>query len=286
MNSLPVEQQSMEWVISFKTALEQLLYDVDRLALFVNTTCPLSDTVTLPDTIMPPETVTVPGILIAQGRLDERPDNLTLTAVDTNNQKLSDAYLHHMEQGGFPFHEYQEPHTFLYFMPPAEHLGTIILFRRRGATPISSQTLETVEQLRPFFIVALSSRVTREAYLAPGNRMFTTILLGFIGHLCLTPREKEILSLRLMGLQIKIIADKLTVSENAVKKHIARILRKAGARNVRELFMRYLLPHRDLPDDLWLSAITHSPGKARRRGRTTQSEQPMAIRTTHGHLLW
>jgi DNA-binding NarL/FixJ family response regulator len=47
----------------------------------------------------------------------------------------------------------------------------------------------------------------------------------------LTPREKQVFSALMHGLPNKMIANRLSISENTVKMHIQRILRKHSARN-------------------------------------------------------
>lgn len=54
----------------------------------------------------------------------------------------------------------------------------------------------------------------------------------------LTPREAEVLALVAEGLPNKLIADRLDISENTVKYHLASILGKLGARTRTEAVIR------------------------------------------------
>jgi DNA-binding NarL/FixJ family response regulator len=56
----------------------------------------------------------------------------------------------------------------------------------------------------------------------------------------LTPREREVLSLIVVGQSNSAIAARLVISEGTVKSHVKQILRKIGAVNRSEAIARYL----------------------------------------------
>jgi DNA-binding NarL/FixJ family response regulator len=56
----------------------------------------------------------------------------------------------------------------------------------------------------------------------------------------LTPREREVLSLIVVGQSNGAIAARLVISEGTVKSHVKQILRKIGAVNRSEAIARYL----------------------------------------------
>jgi DNA-binding NarL/FixJ family response regulator len=55
----------------------------------------------------------------------------------------------------------------------------------------------------------------------------------------LTPRERHVLAALKLGLPNKLIAVRLNLSENTVKMHIQRIMRKCCARNRTEAVIRW-----------------------------------------------
>jgi DNA-binding NarL/FixJ family response regulator len=55
----------------------------------------------------------------------------------------------------------------------------------------------------------------------------------------LTPREQHVLEALQLGLPNKLIAARLKLSENTVKMHIQRIMRKCSARNRTEAVLRW-----------------------------------------------
>ena len=55
----------------------------------------------------------------------------------------------------------------------------------------------------------------------------------------LTPREQHVLEALQLGLPNKLIAVRLNLSENTVKMHIQRIMRKCSAHNRTEAVLRW-----------------------------------------------
>jgi DNA-binding NarL/FixJ family response regulator len=55
----------------------------------------------------------------------------------------------------------------------------------------------------------------------------------------LTPREQHVLEALQLGLPNKLIAVRLNLSENTVKMHIQRIMRKCSAHNRTEAVVRW-----------------------------------------------
>ena len=56
----------------------------------------------------------------------------------------------------------------------------------------------------------------------------------------LTPREQNVVAALKLGLPNKLIAAKLQLSENTVKMHIQRIMRKCSARNRTEAVLFWM----------------------------------------------
>jgi DNA-binding NarL/FixJ family response regulator len=66
-----------------------------------------------------------------------------------------------------------------------------------------------------------------------------TILAPERAMIDLTPREQHVLEALQLGLPNKLIAVRLKLSENTVKMHIQRIMRKCSARNRTEAVLRW-----------------------------------------------
>ena len=151
--------------------------------------------------------------------------------------------LEEMQRLNFPLHRYQLPHYYSYYVyDNKQYVGSIMLFRRRGASPISKETLETVESLEPFFLFAFTSLKARYFFHHTGAAMFNWSMLAFSSELKLTDREFEVLILRFYGLPFRKIAERLYLSHATVRKHAQALLRKGKARNAIELFTRRFLP--------------------------------------------
>lgn len=58
-----------------------------------------------------------------------------------------------------------------------------------------------------------------------------------------TPREQELILLIGRGLQNKVIAYELNISENTVRAHISNIMRKYGLHNRTQIAILFTAPH-------------------------------------------
>lgn len=238
MASLPLTLNQMAWVNQFRDALLELLEDVDRMAVFVDVSC---DILSHPTQLHPDASKRT---IIWQLHHKAQPDDINVL-VTTGTQDLLDMHKRHMQQLGFPFHEYNQPYCFTYTSHDQEqYLGLIMLFRRVDTQPISPQTLDIMEQLRPFLQFMLSDLVARSDYTV-STAIFRTTIGSLFYSFNLTVREREIFQLRLMGFSVDDIAEKTCFSRDAIKRYIKTIHRKTGARNFWQLFMQRLEPEMD-----------------------------------------
>jgi len=58
-----------------------------------------------------------------------------------------------------------------------------------------------------------------------------------------TDRENQVLSLSMEGLPIKVIADKLSISDRTVEKHRAKLMEKTNSKNIIEVIIFALRNH-------------------------------------------
>ena len=54
----------------------------------------------------------------------------------------------------------------------------------------------------------------------------------------LSPRERDVVDLRMQGLQVKEIANRLGISNSTTKTHLARVFSKVGCANSLELLIK------------------------------------------------
>lgn len=229
MNSMPMTGDVVEWISQFRDALQQLLGGVDRVSVFLNANFNL----------LASEECTTDLTLI-QGYVNTQLKDAYVTASPSDADKHIGLLLKYLQEWGFPFDEYQQPHVCYYYTH--NYLGAILLFRYRGATPIPVRTLKTIEALRPFILFMLSDAVTRHKYVEPAPLVFNSLLGELCDELELDDRDIEILTLRLLGFQNVEIARRLMTSVSGVKKRTHRILEKAGINRFIELFTRRLMP--------------------------------------------
>jgi DNA-binding CsgD family transcriptional regulator len=161
----------------------------------------------------------------------------------------SDEVLRELRLQGRPLDKYHPAHSFDYYYAGQAYLGTILLFRERGRAPISRATLDTIDAMEPFFIMAMSNHVIWYLKMLPAERMFYEGMERLTTKAGLTIQEQRVAIYHLLGYSYDEMATLLAISAKTIKKHINTIHRKTGTRRHRELFARYLSPRIDFPDD-------------------------------------
>jgi DNA-binding NarL/FixJ family response regulator len=92
---------------------------------------------------------------------------------------------------------------------------------------------------RPLPIVRQNEAADRASELSVGHEDAPANIVPARTLADLTPREQHVLAALKLGLPNKLIAVRLNLSENTVKMHIQRILRKCSARNRTEAVLRW-----------------------------------------------
>lgn len=152
---------------------------------------------------------------------------------------------YHFPPAGFDFFlrkGLREQQTLSDESDPSACLGSILLFRSRGKTPFSPETLDLIERLRPFITYVLTSFIARTQREMPGLEFYSEAIARIAGEANLSNREQIILNLLLIGYSEKKIADSLNISTKTVESHIYSLYRKTGVTKVNELFARYQTP--------------------------------------------
>lgn len=237
LNRLPLTNDTQEAIDRYREALMQLLGEVDRVSLYVNIRCDL--TVESPREYDPKVMITVDatvgkdGISVTSHRETERP-----------SQNL----LENFRAQGVPFEDYHTPLTFDYYYRNEVWLGAIFLWRDRTKTPITQRTKDLLTLLEPFIVYMMSDLVARYHYAHPVDKLFHDALDDMTHEGGLTLQERRVVTFRLLGHAYKEIADKLHISEDAIKKHLSAVHRKTGTRSYTELFAKYFTPRLNLKD--------------------------------------
>lgn len=215
-----------------------VLGDVDRVTMNVNVGCDLRN----------PQNYR-PGIFITRYSRTDDTDGAVKVASNVNDASQSERLLEYLREQGFPVEAYQPPQSFHYYLGEHAYLGTIFLWREHAREAISKTTLDTMAQLEPFFIFALSDLVARRQNLEPTDRTFLDAMQSLSGTARLSKQEERVIILQLFGHSYKEIADMLGVSVDGVKHHLKMVHRKTGARSYTELFAKYFMPRLDLRDE-------------------------------------
>ncbi len=242
LNSLPITLHLEDWIVAFRTVLQQFLGDVDRILVVPNTACRMDD----PSGYRPGWSITQ---RVVDGKPVEGPDIVT-SELDLDTP-MSVKIIEESRRLNFPFHLYQDPHGFEYFYKGTAYLGSIILFREKDQRPISAETLELMESFRPFLVFMLSDALARHHYAKPVDRVYYQALVHMGEDARLTMQDRKIIAHLLLGYSYKETADHLGIKLDTVKKHVKRIHQRTGVRSQGELFAMYFTARMGLkkPDD-------------------------------------
>lgn len=229
LNALPTSTDSVEWIQQFSALLKRLLVDVDRISININNQIDISGR------------ADICLMRFIQYQSADVDSDSCLTCVEYDS-KISPSLqlLEDWKRQGRPVHLYQEPVSLDYFSAVGnEHLGSLILWRLQEQEPISQNTLNLLEQLRPFIDFALTDAVARHQCCNPHHESFHTTIAALAKEAKLTTQEYRVIALRLLGHSYKDIAEMLFVSVGTIKKHLNRVHHKSQTHSQTELFARY-----------------------------------------------
>jgi transposase len=228
LNALPMTDDVVEWGNGFRAILHRLLPDVDRISVNVNRSCDM----------MRPERY-VPGTLVRRFVGDrEQGESVSIETLKTD-ESPSERILNELRSKGVPLSEFHTPIARDYFFGGTAYLGTIFLWRQLANGAIPAPTTLRLDQLEPFVVFSLSDLVSRHQVMQPTSGVFFEAAQRMFEDAGLSKSEKRIVMLQLLGHSYKEIADIVSVSLDAVKKHFHVIYRKTGTRGQADLFAKY-----------------------------------------------
>ncbi|MBS1910744.1 MAG: helix-turn-helix transcriptional regulator [Bacteroidetes bacterium] len=233
LNALPMTGNTVDWINGFREALRKLLGDVDRVAIRVNANCNLSN----PQEYRPTHEV---AQLVSNAKKGD--ELTTLTSYAMAGETPAQTFIAELCSAGHTLNEYHPPLCHDYYYGGTAYIGTILLFRERVKTPISERTIEAMAMLEPFIIFTFSDVITRHFYERPIDRVFGEILREVARESNLSTQDIRILTLMLMGLSYKQVADRMELSIDTIRKHTKRIYRKTRTGSLPELFAKYFTP--------------------------------------------
>ena len=237
LNRLPLTTDMQEAVDRYRDALMELLGEVDRVSLYINIRC---------DLIAEPPTAGEPKVVITVDATVGK-DGISVASYK-DGERPSQRILENLRLQGVAVDDYHLPVAFDYYYQNNAWLGAIFLWRDRTKTPITQRTRDMLTLLEPFIVYILSDLVSRHHYAHPVDRLFHDALEEMMYDAGLTMQERRVVTFRLLGHAYKEIADKLDISEDAIKKHLSAVHRKTGTRSYTELFAKYFTPRLNLKD--------------------------------------
>ncbi len=232
LNALPTVGDMTAWMELFREGLRTFLGDIDRVAVRVNPNCPLE----WPEDYNPSSRIT-------QLVLDPiKASETVMMTTQLNDLAPSASLLLDLASNGHQLDEYHAPLCYDYYFAGKAYLGSVLLFRERGKSPISERTRNVMASLEPFMVFVLSDLVTRHFFARPVDRLFMEILSQVADEGNLSSQDTRILSLMLLGLSYKQVADRMDLSIDTIRKHTKRIYRKTRTGSLPELFAKYFSP--------------------------------------------
>ncbi len=238
-DALPVLFESpIQWIGHFKTALTELVPDVDKIVV---------SALTSPLMMLKRDAPTVAYLVRTGGYSDHclRVDSGPVYDVSGNDNPLR--ILRHCARQ-LDITLYRTP-IVLEMTEAGRYHGSIVLFQRRDSPPISTESLELLDEMKPFLAWALCGAAFRKARLSPGSHVRMALTSRLQNLLRLTDVDVSVLALLLSGFSYKATAEKLEMTMDAVKKHIKKIYNRAGVNSLSELWTRYYPRRWDGLDD-------------------------------------
>jgi DNA-binding CsgD family transcriptional regulator/transposase-like protein len=230
LNSLPMTDDVVEWGSGFRAVLHRLLADVDRISVNVNRSC---------DMRTPEKSIASTRINRAVNESSDQDRSSIWVDKNRDGEAPYVRVLEGFRAKGLPLDQFHPPVVQDFFYGGKAYLGTIFLWRSLSAAPIAAETIERFKQLEPFFVYCFSDVVTRHQVLQPISGVFYEAAQQMFVDADLSPAERRIITLALLGHPYKEIADIMTVTLDAVKKHFHGIYKKTATRGQAELFAKY-----------------------------------------------
>ena len=235
LNKLPVDHDVTSWLIKFRTALNALFDDVDRISVSANKNCNIQD---LSVEHRDPLKKTIKVAISAQSGIDEYAGKSPVL-VESTKQAYAEELIDRYRKRGMPLDEYHPPKGFEYHYGGKQYIGVVVLWREKKKAPISQKTIKTMEILEPFILFALSDIVARNQKASPSDGLFTDAFSRMKTENNLSKQESRFIGLLLLGHYYIEIADMLNISLDTVGKHMSSVHRKTGTGSYTELFAKY-----------------------------------------------
>lgn len=239
LNSFSTSSVPQEWLSRFRDSLLSILHDVDRISINIDLTLDFEDS-------RKNERIGKNKLVFRQSQLSEKRGADALGVIDVSvregGSRPVDQILHYLLQQGVPVDQNYPPAIFDYYLAPGVYLGTMLLWRELGRSPISQSSIDLVRSLEPFILFMLSDIVARHQRTKPMDTAFKESLQRMMADASLSVQEQRVVYLQLLGCSYKETADLLRVSLNTIRHHLKSIHTKTNTRSQSELFAKYFTP--------------------------------------------
>lgn len=231
LNSLPLLGSLKDRVIIFREALQDLFFDIDKVVINVNYSFNFEDPVNYN-----------PGVFIEQYAAADKSWGESLTVVDHQGVGNALNVLNGLRAQGYPLDAYHPAEYMEFRLTENAYLGTIFVFREIARSPISANTLGTLDSLESFLYFMLFDLAAQHQVVNPVDKAFMAALKQLAVEANLTIKERKVVIHQMLGCSYKEIADLLDITVPTLKKHVNTIHQKTGTRSQGELFAKYFSP--------------------------------------------
>lgn len=228
LGELPSEfVDTIQWLCTFKNALNVLISDVDRIVI---------RTVAFP-VLYQLKNPSPSGYVVRHGHMKGNRSMITsINIVGTLDSKVKNTLDQLSET--FDISQYHTP-IVMELQYKKSYLGHVILLRSRAYQPISIESLRLVKSLAPFIEWICFGAGYRRIHRYPNELIRQALSRRLTVNARLSEVDTAILALLLSGFSYKATAEKMGMTMDAVKKHIKKIYNRAGVNSLSELWTRY-----------------------------------------------
>ncbi len=207
INALAADIPLADWIEAVRTLVAAQFAEVDRISISLNANCPLEK----PDGYDP-------RLHVAEYPVQVNPSDQAVFVAsrdDSAGANLLDGF----RRMGVPLDLYHDPVIIEYKYRGLAYLGTMFLWREKERESISQKTLETFGYLAPFLMLAFTNAVLFERLRNPAEIIAHRALEEISSKFGLTRQQQRVITYRIFGLSHKVIAGKMGVREDSVRRY-------------------------------------------------------------------
>ncbi|MBS1910648.1 MAG: hypothetical protein JST22_01555 [Bacteroidetes bacterium] len=226
-----------QWIGTFRAALQPLLPDADRISAFVVYDAVAGDSPGAIHQLPAPDSRLALRSYRAQDQAGT--EGMVASHTETDHEAPLEEFLDDLRRMGYPLHLHHPP-AMVELRHAGVRVGGIMLWRDIGRPPLSANTLELMERMKPFLAFVFSNFIAHHRERHAHSQTVVAAAYRFFADANLTPQEQKIMWMRMIGRSYKEIGADLGIAVSTVKKHINTIHGKMGTGSINEVFAKFI----------------------------------------------